>query len=55
MCGLCHTCEELQETITLCLHVFTLGDFDKHSLSEDIEFALLSCHGTADCDMNYLN
>ena len=55
VCGLCHTCEELQETITLCLHVFTLGDFDKHSLSEDIEFALLSCHGTADCDMNYLN
>ena len=40
----------------------TLGDFSQHTLSEEIlcnEFAvydaLLSCHGTADCDMNYLN
>ena len=54
----------------LCLHVFTSREnysstlgvfFSQHTSSEEIlwnefaVFALLSCHGTADCDMNYLN
>ena len=44
---------------SLCVYMFSLREnyfcVFQHSLSEDIEFALFSCHGTADCDKNYLN